>query len=145
MMVREFAARSPQDDALKRPLRGVRVLVVDDNLDHLDIMDALLRQAGAWVETARSAQEAFDRFQADPPAVVVSDLAMPEGTGYQLIRQIRTALVGNTTPVIAVTAFGDREIREKALAHGFDEWVAKPASDAIVRTVARVASARREV
>jgi CheY-like chemotaxis protein len=139
MMVREFERRSQEDDALKHPLRGVRVLVVDDNLDHLVIMDALLRHAGAWVVTARSAQEAFDSFQADPPSVVVSDLAMPEGTGYQLIRLIRTALVGNTTPVIAVTAFGDREIREKALAHGFDEWVAKPGQDAIVRTVARFA------
>lgn len=143
MMVREFPRRSQEDGALKHPLRGVRVLVVDDNLDHLIIMDSLLRHAGAWVVTARSAQEAFDSFEADPPSVVVSDLAMPEGTGYQLIRLIRTARVGNTTPVIAVTAFGDREIREKALAHGFDEWVAKPATDAIVRAVARVASAKK--
>lgn len=143
MMVREFPRRSQEYDALKHPLRGVRVLVVDDNLDHLIVMDALLRHAGAWVVTARSTQEAFDSFEADPPSVVVSDLAMPEGTGYQLIRLIRTARVGNTTPVIAVTAFGDREIREKALAHGFDEWVAKPATDAIVRAVARVASAKK--
>jgi CheY-like chemotaxis protein len=122
-----------------RVLDGLRVLVVDDNLDHLVIMLQLLRSAGARVDTARSAQEAYDNFQSDPPNVVVSDLAMPYGTGYQLIRLVRTSLVGSQTPVIALTAFGDREIREKALAHGFDEWLAKPATDTIVSVVSRLA------
>jgi CheY-like chemotaxis protein len=125
-----------------RILTGLRVLVVDDNFDQLAILEQLLRRAGASVATARTAQEAYDTFQADPPHIVVSDLAMPFGTGYQLIRLIRTSLIGHATPAIAVTAFGEREIREKALAHGFDEWLAKPATDTIVDVVARLA--RRE-
>jgi CheY-like chemotaxis protein len=116
----------------------VRVLVVDDNLDQLEILQAVLRRAGARVITARTAQEAFDHFQADPPDVVLSDLAMPIVTGYMLIRRIRTARLGRNVPVIAITAFYEDEHRQKALDAGFDAWLAKPALDTVVGVIARV-------
>jgi CheY-like chemotaxis protein len=126
------------DPTAERSLDGVRVLVVDDNLDYLVIMETVLHHAGARVVTARSAQEGYDSFQADPPDVVLSDLAMPLGTGYQLIRLIRTAWNASSTPAIALTSFVDREIRERALAHGFDEWLAKPATHTVVEAILRL-------
>jgi CheY-like chemotaxis protein len=120
-------------------LVGVRVLVVDDNLDHLEIMNSVLTYAGATVSLARTAQEAFDSFQADPPDVVVADLAMPYATGYKLIRGIRSTHKGRAVPAVAVTAHHAEEHREKALRAGFDEWLAKPVTDMIVPVVVRLA------
>jgi CheY-like chemotaxis protein len=119
-------------------LQGARVLVVDDNPDQLEILRGLLGHAGAHVVVAHTAQEAFDSFQADPPDVVVSDLAMPGATGYNLMRRIRSARAGRDVPVIAITAFYEDEHREKALAAGFSAWLAKPASDAVISVVARL-------
>ena len=119
-------------------LTRVRVLVVDDNLDQLEIMRAVLRDAGAQVVTAQTAQEAFDSFQADPPDVVLSDLSMPVVTGYMLIRRIRSARAGRDVPVVAITAFYEDEHRQKALDAGFDAWLAKPALDTVVGVIARL-------
>jgi len=120
-------------------LVGVRVLVVDDNLDHLEIMNSVLTYAGATVSLARTAQEAFDSIQADPPDVLVADLAMPYATGYKLIRGVRSTPKGRAVPAVAVTAHHAEEHREKALRAGFDEWLAKPATDRIVAVVVRLA------
>ncbi len=119
-------------------LSGVRVLVVDDNLDQLEIMGAVLRHAGAHVVTAQTAQEAFDSFQADPPDAVLSDLAMPNVTGYMFIRRIRSGRVRRDVPVVAITAFYEDEHREKALQAGFDAWLAKPGLATVVGVIARL-------
>ena len=119
-------------------LSGVRVLVVDDNADQLTILRGVLEHSGARVTVARSAQEAFDSFQADPPDVVLTDLAMPQATGYNLVSRIRRSRHG-AVPAVAITAHHEDEHREKALAFGFDEWLAKPAVDVVVSVVARLA------
>jgi CheY-like chemotaxis protein len=123
---------------MAQPLVGIRVLVVDDNADHLEITRGLLQLAGARVETALTVQEAFDSFEADPHDIVVSDLAMPHATGYNFVRSLRKSRVYGAVPVIALTAFVEDEHREKALAAGFTDWLAKPATDTIVETVARL-------
>jgi CheY-like chemotaxis protein len=118
-------------------------LVVDDNVDHLTIMRDLLVHAGARVETAPTAQEAFDAFDADPHDVIISDLAMPQATGYNLIRRLRRSRRHNAVPVIAMTAHSADEHRDKALEAGFTEWLAKPATDSIVELVATLAKRSR--
>jgi CheY-like chemotaxis protein len=122
--------------AINRRLQGIRILVVDDNPDQLEIMLGVLTHAGARVDTAHTAQEGFDSFEASPPDIVISDLAMPHATGYNLIRRIRRSSRSNAVPAIAMTAFLADEHRDKALAAGFDEWVAKPANESIVGLVA---------
>jgi CheY-like chemotaxis protein len=121
--------------ATNRPLQGVRILVVDDNPDHLEIIRGVLTHAGARVDTAHTAQEGFDAFEAAPHDIVISDLAMPHATGYNLIRRIRRSSRTSAVPAIAMTAFHADEHRDKALAAGFDEWVAKPAIESIVALV----------
>ena len=123
-------------------LTDVRVLVVDDNPDQLEIMRGILRHAGAQVATAQTAQEAIDSFEADPPRVVVSDLAMPGVTGYTLIRRIRSARVGADVPVVAITAFHEDEHRDKAMRAGFSAWLAKPATNTVVGVIARLLGRR---
>ena len=120
-------------------LAGIRVLLVDDSEDQLDLLGTLFRRAGAEVATARTAQEAFDAFQASPPDIVISDISMPHGSGYNLIRMIRSSRKpGADVPAIAVTAYGLVEVPRKAMDAGFTDWLSKPASDTVVSTAAKL-------
>jgi CheY-like chemotaxis protein len=111
-------------------LDHVRVLVVEDDPDTLDLLKAVLNNYGADVVTAASAREAIDTFEHWRPDVLVSDLAMPDQDGYQLIGQLRARGPerGGNTPAVALTAYARNEDRRRALAAGFQMHLAKPIS-----------------
>jgi signal transduction histidine kinase/ActR/RegA family two-component response regulator len=123
-------------------LRGVTVLVVDDDVHALDFVRATLEQYGAIVVTASSAREAKARFKREPPDVVVSDLLMPDEDGLQLIREIRQIdrAAGRVTPAAALSALARADDRRRALTAGFQMHVAKPVDPSeLVSTVERLA------
>jgi signal transduction histidine kinase len=105
-------------------LAGVRVLVVDDMADTLDLTGQMLQSRGACTVLASSAQEALELLAAGQFDVVVSDIAMPEMDGYELVRRMRAQ--GLAVPAVALTAFTRPEDREHALQAGFEAYVAKP-------------------
>jgi len=113
-------------DASPLALREVSILVIDDDQDARDLITTTLRHAGAIVSSAASVHEALERMRATAPQAVVSDIAMPSGTGYDLIRQIRGMPHLANIPAIALTAYGRAEDREQALAAGFNFHVTKP-------------------
>jgi signal transduction histidine kinase/ActR/RegA family two-component response regulator len=110
------------------PLRGVQLLLVDDDQDALDILSLLLGEAGASVRTATSAAEALALLRWIRPDVLVSDLAMPDEDGYSLIRSLRTVerQSGRRTPAVALTAYVRVQDRARAVEAGFDVFVEKP-------------------
>lgn len=127
------AADAPLADGLQLEpgaplLRGVSVLVVDDDQNALEFARSTLERSGAVVATASSAREARDRFAREPPDVVVSDLVMPGEDGLQLIREIRELdhKYGRHTPAAALTALARTDDRQQALTAGFEMHVAKP-------------------
>lgn len=123
-------------------LDGVEVLVVDDDGDSLELVREALMQAGAAVRTARSAREALDALRQRAPAVLLSDIAMPDEDGYALIRKVRALPpdCGGKVRAAALTAFAFPEDREQALRAGFDEFLAKPIAPwELVEAVARLA------
>ncbi|MBD1865282.1 MULTISPECIES: ATP-binding protein, partial [Trichocoleus] len=113
-------------------LDGLKVLIVDDEIDARELLAMLLRQRGAVTTTVASAREAlaiiiqsaFDQ----KPDVLVSDIGMPSEDGYTLIRQVRALAPeqGGRIPAIALTAYARTEDRIKALASGFQSHVPKP-------------------
>ena len=109
-------------------LKDMRVLVIDDDIDGVSLLSIILEQAGASVQTAQSAAEAFARFTAAPPDVLISDIEMPGEDGYALIGRIRALEPerGGRVPAIALTAYGRREDRLRAIAAGFSMHVPKP-------------------
>jgi CheY-like chemotaxis protein/anti-sigma regulatory factor (Ser/Thr protein kinase) len=109
-------------------LKGVRLLVIDDDLDGVLLLTTILDRAGAAVEAARSAAEGFMFFTAAPPDVLISDIEMPGEDGYSLIARIRALEPekGGRVPAIALTAYGRREDRLRAIAAGFSMHVPKP-------------------
>jgi signal transduction histidine kinase/ActR/RegA family two-component response regulator len=128
-------------------LRGLRVLVVDDEPEALALADAILTSAGAEVKTCQGAAEAFDALRHFRPHVLVSDIEMPGEDGYSLIRRIRglAAPEGGATPAVALTAYGRTEDRTRSLTAGFSMHVPKPVDPgeltAIVADVARASPA----
>jgi signal transduction histidine kinase/DNA-binding response OmpR family regulator len=111
-----------------RRLLGVHALIVDDDPDARDMISRVLGMAGARVTQAGSAQEALEQFVRARPDVVISDIAMPDQDGYDLVRQVRQlpAEMGGQTPAIALTAYARDEDRLRALSAGFQMHVVKP-------------------
>ena len=120
-------------------LEGVRVLVVEDDADHREMLLVTFEQCGAKVSAAVSAGEAMDALQGATPDVIVCDIGLPGEDGYAFIRKVRSLEVerGGRMPALALTAYGGPEDRKKALAAGFDMHVPKPAAPA--ELLARVA------
>lgn len=109
-------------------LKGLRVLVVDNNIDCCDLIKVLLQTYGVLVRTAFLAQQALEIFRQWQPDVVVSDIALPYEDGYTLIQQLRTKAgeQGKAVLAIAVTGYTDEKMLQHALNIGFDMWFIKP-------------------
>jgi len=102
-----------------------------------------LRRYGASVQCALSATEATATLLAFKPDLVLSDIAMPGRDGYAVLREVRAleATLGHRVPVAAVTAHAHAEDRERAIAAGFDNYLAKPIRPAaLARAVAALAT-----
>ena len=124
-------------------LDGVRVLIVDDDLETREMLQAVLSQCNAEVITAASATEALQEIKRRKPDVLVSDLGMPEQDGYELIRQVREMEYRDdrrATPALALTAYAKAEDRVRALAGGYQVHLSKPVEPAeFVLVVANLA------
>ena len=109
-------------------LEGLRVLVCEDEPDARELLEAILVGCKATVTLAGSVTEALDRFSESIPDVVLSDIGMPDASGYELIRRIRALPVekGGRVPAIALTAYASMADRTRALMEGFQNHVAKP-------------------
>ena len=106
------------------PLGGVRVLVVEDDEDAARITTEMLERSGARATLAMSVDEAMRLLDRETFDVIVSDIAMPAASGYDLIRLVRER--GWRMPALAVTAFSMPDDRRRALASGFSAHLPKP-------------------
>jgi signal transduction histidine kinase len=109
-------------------LFDLRVLLVDDDPDTLQILTIALAQAGAEVKACSSAAEAFKSLEGWNADLLVSDIGMPNEDGYSLINQVRALdpELGGLMPAIALTAFATDSDRVRALAAGYQRHVSKP-------------------
>jgi PAS domain S-box-containing protein len=105
-------------------LDGVRVLVLDDEPDALEVIQAILEDRHATVTPSRSVESALATLEHERFDVVISDIGMPNRDGYEFILEARK--LGVTTPAAAVTAFARSEDRVRALSAGFQAHLAKP-------------------
>ena len=125
----------------KFDLSGVRVLVVDDQLDARSLLTRLLEEHGATVFAAESAPQAVERIGQEAPDVIVSDIGMPGEDGYSFIRRVRELQAGATLiPALALTAYARPEDRQKSIESGYQSHLAKPVNAIeFVAAVARLA------
>jgi CheY-like chemotaxis protein len=118
-------------------LQGMRVLVVDDQPDILELVEEMLLPCGAEIRVCNRADDALAVLQIWRPDVLVSDIAMPGHDGYWLIEHLRAlpAEQGGETPAVALTAYVRVEERARVLAAGFNMYVPKPIDQAELRSV----------
>jgi CheY-like chemotaxis protein len=126
-------------------LTGLRVLVVDDEPDTLEILCIMLNQSGADVRAATSSVEALETFSKWRPNVLISDIGMPGEDGFTLINRIRslTPEQGGNFPAAALTAHAREEDRVKVLAAGYQTHIAKPVDSVTLSSALAGLAARR--
>jgi two-component system, OmpR family, KDP operon response regulator KdpE len=117
---------------------GARILVVDDERQILRALSTSLRAAGYVVDTADTAAAALAAAAMRPPDAVILDLVLPDGTGTDVCRELRT---WSSAPVIVLSAVGDEHEKIAALDAGADDYVTKPVG--IDELLARLRAAMR--
>jgi signal transduction histidine kinase/CheY-like chemotaxis protein len=131
---------APQGSDLAPLLEGVSVLLVEDDPESLEVIAGLLATSGARVLQAGSAREALALLELTVPDVLLTDLRMPGGNGFDLLRAVRARppVPGRTPlPAVALTAASSAEDRARAVAGGFDLHVSKPVDRAELAAVVR--------
>lgn len=112
---------------LGRPhLAGVSLLVVDDDADTRDLLVRSLRELGADVTGASSADDARLQISKKPPDAIVSDIGMPEEDGLVFMQSLKKQLQHRRIPAVALTAYASGADRDEAIAAGYFEHVPKP-------------------
>jgi CheY-like chemotaxis protein len=124
----------------QQALRGLHVLVVDDNHDAREMLRQLLTHTGALVTTVAAGDDVLVVLRNVLADVIISDLSMPGHDGRWVIRNVR-ALGGRqaTLPAIAITAYRETEAESDALHAGFDAYLEKPLDfRRLIETILRV-------
>ena len=130
----------------RRPLDGLHVLLVDDDVDVRQTVTWMLEHAGARVTDCGDGVEALEALRSAVPDVLVMDLNLPGPSGFDVVSTIRHCgdAAARAVPALALSGsiekFGVERIEEA----GFTEWLRKPVSlDRLVRTVGRLAGRAR--
>ena len=125
---RRSQADSNADPAnLELSLKGLKLLVVEDEDDAREMVTFILEQCGAEVITAEFVKQALVEYNKHQPDILISDISMPVEDGFSLIEQIRNSgSAKSNLPAIALTAYASETDRERVLAAGFDLHLPKP-------------------
>lgn len=123
-----------------RKLTAVRLLVVDDAAELLDLVERSLGREGHEVRTAATLEEARVALSMWSPEVIVLDVELPDGSGVEWCRELRQA--GSRVPVLLLTAHGEVHQRVTGLDAGADDFVAKPFAMAELRARVRALGRR---
>ncbi|WP_373527294.1 response regulator [Nostoc sp.] len=128
--------------------KGLRLLVVDDDLDTRTLLTFLFELDGAEILTAASAAEALEIISFFKPDILISDICLPDEDGYSLLVKIRNieAKRGRKIPAIALTASAYDEDRKRASLAGYDIYRCKPIDlDELASVVASLAGLEQYV
>jgi len=115
------------------PPSGLRLLVVDDNVDAAVSLAMLLRLQGHAAEVVHDGASAVNHAATSPPDVVFLDIGMPGMDGYEVARQLRRTPGMEKTVLAALTGWGQQEDRRRTAAAGFDHHLVKPPEPALLQ------------
>ena len=139
----DASPREPASADRAPPEPGLRILVVDDNVDAAETLAALLTVQGHEVRTAHDGFEGVEAARIWTPDVGILDISMPGMDGHEAARAIRKLPEGGGILLAALSGFGQPGDLERARAAGFDRHLTKPARSSELAALLRVASERR--
>jgi CheY-like chemotaxis protein len=122
------AAASEATTPAPAPARGWRILVVDDNHDVAQSLAILLELMGHTVQAVNNAAAALAAVQSYKPSVVFLDMRLADVNGDDLARALRSVAPNSRMHFIALTGYGDEELRRRVTAAGFAAHLLKPAT-----------------
>jgi signal transduction histidine kinase/CheY-like chemotaxis protein len=122
------------DGAQAKAPTGLRILVVDDNLDSAESLALLLRLQGHVVRTAHDGEQALSADEEFDPDLVLLDIGLPRMNGYEAARVLRDRH-GKDVTIAAMTGFGQAEDRRKSKEAGFDHHLVKPIDPPLLRKI----------
>jgi two-component system cell cycle response regulator DivK len=111
---------------LTAQMAGWTVLVVDDEPDSLEVAGTLLEMVGVDVLTANNGKEGLQQAKTRRPKFIISDLSMPEMSGWEMLKHLKEDLSTQDIPVIALTAHAMQGDRERVITAGFHSYLSKP-------------------
>jgi signal transduction histidine kinase/CheY-like chemotaxis protein len=114
--------------------RPVRVVIVEDNRDLLELTQAVIESLGCATEIAADGEEGLQRIVATHPDLALVDVGLPKLDGYELARRVKQQLIAPPT-LVAVTGYGQRGDRARALAAGFDDHLTKPVRTEVLQAL----------
>lgn len=107
-----------------KELSGVKILLIDDEVDARELMKRLLSDRGAIIVTSASAEEGNEQLIQFQPDIIISDIGMPRVDGYEFLKSVRER--GCRVPAIALTAFARSEDRKRSMHAGYQAHLSKP-------------------
>ena len=120
---------------------AVRILLVEDHADTGRLLAKLLRRAGHQVELAQSVAAALALARAEPFDLLISDIGLPDASGYDLLRELRKLDDAGRLPAIALSGYGTDDDLRRSAAAGFAEHVVKPVDlDQLLPAISRLAT-----
>jgi two-component system, chemotaxis family, CheB/CheR fusion protein len=151
-LMTKFEARHPRDEKdasaeeIIGSVKGVRILVVEDDPGTREALAEMLRLSGVDVQSAESVTAAMDLFEKFKPEILISDIAMPDDDGYSLLARVQAlgSDRGGDVPALALTALASADDRRRAFEAGFGAHMAKPVDiDRLLAAVTKLLKPRR--
>ena len=131
----EAPAPAPQPSPAAAPARGLKVLVVEDNIDAAESLASLLRIWNHDVTVVHDGRAALDAARANPPEVVLLDIGLPGLDGYQVARKLREDLGLDNALLVAMTGYGQPEDRRRSHEAGIHHHFVKPVEPMVLRNL----------
>ena len=117
-----------------------RILLAEDEPNIVESLRFLLNRAGFEIDVCDNGRQALDAALSNPPALMILDVMLPEMDGFEILTRLRADPRTHALPILMLTAKGQREDRERALAKGANRFVSKPFSNAeLIETVLHLA------
>lgn len=124
--------------------RALRILVVDDNVDSAESLAMLLQTVGHEVQMAHDGPTGLTAALGFRPEAVLLDIGLPKMDGYEVARRMRLAPQLATTPLIALTGYGQESDRQRSREAGFDHHLVKPVDfENLLRILSTVAKSAK--
>ena len=133
VMPAQLESQAPLVTGMGSGASGVRLMVVDDNVDAAETLSALLEILGHEVSIAHTAQDALDSAGRSAPRILFLDIGLPDMDGHELAQRLRAMPATAAAVLVAVTGYGQPEDRERALRAGFDHHLVKPVEFAAIQ------------
>ena len=140
---------TPVKPAAEYDISSMSVLVVDDNEQNLELIEAYLEELGCRIRTARDGVETLQAVEAEPPDMILLDVMMPRMSGFQACAKIKGNSKTRDIPILMITALNEVGDVEKAVESGADDFLTKPVNKlellTRVRSLMRVRALKKQL